>query len=103
MKIRLSLCFLFVALVIFIVACYNENETLYRKEFVETSDWAQSSEGVVSEKELTTYILNINSKKIHKVSYGTGDLMLPENRRVYEGEIEDLYRQGYTNCGNCFK
>ena len=103
MKIRLYLCFLFVALVIFLVACYDENETLYGTELVETIYLEQSSEGVVSEKELATYILNIDSKKIHKVSCGTGDLMLPENRKVYEGEIEDLYSQGYTKCGNCFK
>ena len=55
------------------------------------------------QKKTEKYVLNIRSKKIHKTTSGTGDLILPENRVVYEGNIEDLYKTGYTKCGNCFK
>lgn len=56
-----------------------------------------------TEEKSEKYVLNIRSKKIHKTTCGTGDLILPENREVYEGDIEDLYKMGYTQCGNCFK
>ena len=85
-----------------LIACCDENKTLYGIELVETNYIEQSGESVVCEKVVTTYILNVKSKKIHKVTCGTGGLMLPENRKVYKGEVEDLYRQGYTKCGNCF-
>lgn len=49
------------------------------------------------------YILNTRSKKIHKTSCETGDLILPENRKEYTGDIEELFRLGYTKCGNCFR
>ena len=56
-----------------------------------------------TEEKSEKYVLNIRSKKIHKTTCGTGGLILPENRDVYEGDIEDLYKMGYTQCGNCFK
>ena len=56
-----------------------------------------------AEKSFPTYILNINSKKIHKTSCGTGKSILPENKKSYTGDIETLYSQGYTKCGNCFR
>ncbi len=56
-----------------------------------------------TERKNTKYILNIRSKKIHKTTCRTGDLILPENREIYVGYIEDLYEKGYTECGNCFK
>ena len=106
-RIYLFYAFIIVILVsIFLfslIACCDENETLYGTELVETNYIEQSSESVVCEKVVITYILNVKSKKIHKVTCGTGNLMLPENRRAFEGDIEDLFDQGYTRCGNCFR
>ena len=51
---------------------------------------------------LNEYILNTNSKKIHKVTCGTAGLMSERNRREYRGDIEVLLSLGYTVCGNCF-
>ena len=48
------------------------------------------------------YILNINSKKIHRTTCGTGARIKEKNRRRYEGTLEDLFQKGYTTCGNCF-
>ena len=89
-KIYVFYAFIIVILVsIFfsLIACCDENKTLYGTELVETNYIEQSSESVVCEKVVTTYILNVKSKKIHKVTCGTGGLMLPENRKVYKGEV----------------
>lgn len=62
-----------------------------------------AEESQVNERDIVTYVLNINSKKIHKTTCGTGDLILPENKEIFKGEIEVLFEQGYTKCGNCFR
>ena len=50
-----------------------------------------------------SYILNVKSKKIHKHDCGSAGLMNNENKWEFFGEIESLYDDGYTMCGNCFK
>ena len=102
MKIRLLLIAFIFAIFISLPACFGDmnSESLnYTFEISET-EWKTDND---FDKEITTYILNVKSKKIHKVTCGTGDLMLPENRRAFEGDIEDLFDQGYTRCGNCFR
>lgn len=49
------------------------------------------------------YILNTNSKKIHKNTCGTAFRIKEQNREEYVGDISDLYIEGYTVCGNCFR
>lgn len=49
------------------------------------------------------YILNTRTKKIHKCTCGTAELIHEENRRYYEGEADALFDDGYSFCGNCFK
>ena len=49
------------------------------------------------------YIININSKKVHKEDCGTATLILQKNKKYYVGELEDLFKKGYTKCGNCFR
>lgn len=61
----------------------------------DTSDYIQL--------EYDTYILNINSKKIHKTTCGTAGLILPKNKKIYNGDISKLYEQEYSKCGNCFR
>lgn len=48
------------------------------------------------------YILNTNTKKIHKTSCYHINRMNEENKKSYSGSIDDLYSQGYTTCGTCF-
>ena len=50
-----------------------------------------------------TYILNINSQKIHHSYCGTAKRIKEENRRIYKGDIEEILEKGYSTCGNCFK
>ena len=63
----------------------------------------QVYEKTEAEEDFETYVLNTRSKKIHKTTCGTGDLILPENRKTYTGDIAELFRKGYTTCGNCFR
>lgn len=58
---------------------------------------------IENDYENESYVLNIKSKKIHKTTCGTGDLILPENRKTYKGNIDELLEDGYTKCGNCFR
>ena len=56
-----------------------------------------------TEKNTDNFVLNTHSKKIHKTTCGTGDLISPKNRKSYTGNIDDLFEMGYTTCGNYFK
>lgn len=49
------------------------------------------------------YILNTRSKKIHKPTCGSVNLMDNKNKKPYDGDLDDLYIKGYTTCGNCFR
>lgn len=48
------------------------------------------------------YVLNTNSKKIHKTHCHHINKMNEANKKSYSGSIDDLYSQGYTTCGTCF-
>ncbi len=48
------------------------------------------------------YILNTNSKKIHRPSCAHVSRMNESNKESYTGDINDLYNMGYTTCGSCF-
>ena len=48
------------------------------------------------------YVLNTNTKKIHKTHCHNINKMNESNKQSYNGSIDDLYSQGYTTCGNCF-
>lgn len=48
------------------------------------------------------YVLNTNSKKIHKTHCHHINKMNEANKKSYSGFLDDLYSQGYTTCGTCF-
>lgn len=48
------------------------------------------------------YMLNTNTKKIHKTSCHHINKMNEANKKLYSGSLDDLYSQGYTTCGTCF-
>ncbi len=48
------------------------------------------------------YVLNTNTKKIHKTSCHHINKMNESNKKSYSGSLDSLYSQGYTTCGNCF-
>jgi hypothetical protein len=49
-----------------------------------------------------TYVLNTNSKKIHKPHCSSVSDMSPKNRQDYEGSLDPLLAQGYDKCKACF-
>jgi len=64
------------------------------KEYVETT----KQQNVVTGQ----YVLNTNSKKIHKTSCHHINKMSEKNKESYSGSLDALYSQGYTTCGTCF-
>ena len=84
-----TLCILFVFSITFGIISCSENSV----------NSVNSDETEFTE----SYILNTNSKKIHKTTCGTGDNIAPRNRKEYKGNIGRLLDKGYTVCGNCFK
>lgn len=51
----------------------------------------------------TKYIINTNSKKIHKESCSLVAKMSASNKKETTESIDDLKNEGYTECGWCFK
>ena len=64
------------------------------KEYVETT----KQQNVITGQ----YVLNTNTKKIHKTHCHHINKMNEANKKSYSGSIDDLYSQGYTTCGTCF-
>jgi len=64
------------------------------KEYVETT----RQQNVITGQ----YVLNTNTKKIHKTHCHHINKMNEENKQSYSGSIDNLYSQGYTTCGTCF-
>ncbi len=64
------------------------------KEYVETTKLQNVITG--------QYVLNINSKKIHKTHCHHINKMSEKNKKSYSGSLDNLYSQGYTICGTCF-
>ena len=52
-------------------------------------------------EDFTSYVLNVNSKKFHKVSCGSVKDIKEENKEKYVGSREVLIQRGYSPCGNC--
>lgn len=51
--------------------------------------------------EINDYILNINSKKFHKITCKNAADIKPENRQKYSGTRKSLTAMGYRACGGC--
>ena len=47
------------------------------------------------------YILNVKSKKIHKSTCSGAQDINAENRKDYEGSLDELIADGYDGCGIC--
>ncbi len=48
-----------------------------------------------------TYILNTNTKKIHRPTCSSVNQMKETNKQTYEGTVEELENMGYTPCKKC--
>lgn len=48
-----------------------------------------------------TYILNTNTKKIHREQCSSVPDIKEQNKKLYQGTIEELENEGYTRCKRC--
>ena len=52
---------------------------------------------------ITTYVINKNSKKIHLPDCGSVKEMRLQNKKTYKGTIEELFDYGYEACKSCIE
>ena len=52
-------------------------------------------------KTAQTYILNTNTKKIHRPTCSSVSQMKESNKQTYEGTVEELENMGYAPCKKC--
>ena len=62
-----------------------------------------SNETDPPEEYKNVYILNTNSKKVHKAICPNATSITEENREEYTGELADFPYSGYSLCGICLK
>ncbi len=55
-----------------------------------------------AENDTEAYILNTNSKRIHKPTCEAASTISEHNRKHYTGDISKLLNDGYSRCGSCF-
>lgn len=68
------------------------------KSYLEEQDQNSTSREAAAE-----YVLNTNSKKIHKSDCSGAVSIKEENRQNYTGTLSELEKQGYTTCKTCFE
>ena len=85
------------------VPTYGNDDFDFESRFTASEYTAEDTETEPCKTEaVEEYILNTDSKKIHRTTCGTGDRIKKENRQRYVGDLEALFQKGYTTCGNCF-
>lgn len=75
----------------------NGMSTLVENE----ADVEDNEEMPALQGEGTTYILNTNTHKFHYPSCSSVDDMKEKNKQEYQGNREDVIRQGYVPCKRC--
>ena len=65
------------------------------------ADNAQSERENPAATEVSTYILNINTKRFHYPSCSSVDEMKDKNKQEYTGTRDELIADGYKPCGRC--
>lgn len=82
-------------------------ESIYEPPVEETPAPTEepSSEEIIESSEATElhWVLNTKSKKIHRETCSGAKDMKEENKEESDLTIEELEKEGYTKCGNCFK
>ncbi|MBO5463098.1 MAG: DNA/RNA non-specific endonuclease [Clostridia bacterium] len=76
------------------------NKTTTEKRAEKTTS-VETSSGSGSSSQEAKYILNTNSKKIHRPTCSSAKKMKESNKQEYTGSKNDLLAQGYTACGIC--
>ncbi|MBE6711964.1 MAG: hypothetical protein E7580_00425 [Ruminococcaceae bacterium] len=84
----------------FFVYCYNAQPGI---EIDYTNgDSKLSAEKNSSNGEKGKFVLNVNTKKIHKPDCSSVKDMSSKNRQDYEGSLDPILAQGFEKCKSCF-
>jgi len=88
----------------FNVFCYNAQPGV-EIDYKTGKSWLSDSSITTTKASETLitqdYILNTNSKKIHLPSCQYANSMSPQNRKEFNGTINELLDDGYSPCGSC--
>lgn len=57
----------------------------------------------VSDDEVSSYVLNKSSLRVHKPTCSSVESMASYNKEEYTGTLTELLSSGYRKCGACFK
>ena len=90
----------------FNIFCYNVQPHIKINYADGTSDVdyiSKSEESTVdlNDNQVTTYILNINTKKFHYPDCDSVNDMKEKNRQEFTGTREEIIGMGYSPCGRC--
>ena len=90
----------------FNVFCYNVQPHIKINYADGTSDVdyiSKSEESTVdlNDNQVTTYILNINTKKFHYPDCDSVNDMKEKNRQEFTGTRQEIIGMGYSPCGRC--
>ncbi|MBQ7968515.1 MAG: DNA/RNA non-specific endonuclease [Clostridia bacterium] len=90
----------------FNVFCYNaqpdvEIDYLTGKSKYIGKEIPSDTDEIEDNKDVRLYVLNTNSKRIHKPNCQSVEDMDDMNRLAYRGSIEELRDMGYKSCGSC--
>ena len=70
---------------------------------VQNNDAATKSEEPAKQPTVSySYVLNTNTKRIHKPTCSSVNEMNPNNRQPTNRSIEQLEAEGYVKCKRCF-
>ena len=70
-------------------------------DYATGDSWETSGAEEGTNQEIQEYILNTNTKKIHRPTCSSVENMKEENCQDFTGTKEELLAQGYEPCGNC--
>ena len=90
----------------FNIFCYNVQPHIKINYADGTSDVdyiSKSEESTVdlNDNQVTTYFLNINTKKFHYPDCDSVNDMKEKNRQEFTGTREEIIGMGYSPCGRC--
>lgn len=70
-------------------------------DYATGDSWETSGAEEGTNQEIQEYVLNTNTKKIHRPTCSSVENMKEENCQDFTGTKEELLAQGYEPCGNC--
>lgn len=82
------------------VYCYNVQPGV-NINYTNGESSLEQVQSVVEQSVAADYVLNTNTKKFHKPSCSSANIIAEHNKELYNGSREDLIEQGYSPCLRC--